>query len=540
MSLLDILEDAIRHHILPFVTRMQDVCALRATSKLLFRLVPLPSINLKKARDDTRLQLKSILKISSSIREGRLTVSAASLLGSELEHNTTLKSINFRSERESDTFPLLSIVNKCDNLEILVCTFTRFFTADHMLCFSSLSTKRHLVSINLEASFEERITRQNLETLLGQNTILKRLTLARNPVDRDAITALSEFISTTSSLEFLNISALGLMESDTELVAAALANNSSLKTLTYVGNYPGAGGMKAFAAALSQHTKLQKFDLRTDCDYTSAPYLAQMIQNSRSLRSFSFGCEYLGSDTLIGIAQAMDHNTSLRKLRVHISNTNSSQGSHKLATSIVRNRRLTELSFRSWSSFKHSVQGLLPAFTSNEVLKKLTLSQAQFYGDDVSDLVAALKGCRNLTDVSVSSSPVSTDISAKLAEFCNSAPSITSLSLSNCSIRDAEFDSVAVLLKTNTTLRKLDFSRNQLSPAASRQVEVLLLTMTNLQCLNLSNNTLDAAAIKLIAKAMNSNTTLLHLDLRMNLERIDDGKILIKEFAANRTADILI
>lgn len=206
----------------------------------------------------------------------------------------------------------------------------------------------YIVSLAADENRNLDAFRQLVEALKSEQATLESLELALysglGQHVRDYISVLSEALEHIKSLKKLNLNAQfidkhGERNSYTIGLAKGLIKNKTLTYLNLSSNNINETGAQALAQALMTNRTLQTLELSGD-NYLSSlgiKALANALKVNDSLLTLALESTRMGDDDVTNIAEALRHNTSLRKLNLTRNKGITLVGAKSLALALEQN-----------------------------------------------------------------------------------------------------------------------------------------------------------------------------------------------------------
>jgi Ran GTPase-activating protein (RanGAP) involved in mRNA processing and transport len=163
---------------------------------------------------------------------------------------------------------------------------------------------------------------------LAHDSLVKQLWLKRNPLLSAGSSVLAGLLSTNTYLQVLDLTNTGMMDDGVVSVMTALAHNTALQYLYLDGNGIGLPGVSAIAGYLSQ--------------YRVHEDIKQHLPQSGGLLGLSMGCNRVGDDGAVLLAEALHGQTQLKRLCIASCGIGS-RGAQALAGMLRHNNTLQYL-----------------------------------------------------------------------------------------------------------------------------------------------------------------------------------------------------
>ena len=308
-----------------------------------------------------------------------------------------------------------------------------------------------------------------------------------------AVSKITEVITCSCFLEYLDISDCNLSDLQIAAVALALSKISTLK-----------------------HLNLSYNEITTD---KTALKISSVIINN-SLSNINLSNCYLQESSIIIIAEALANITSL--ISIDISENNIAGNSTQSVAAVVRENLLENLNLghcfqynadMSFTRNKQGVEYILMPLTMLTCLKYLDL-HSSYISEVASELLPVVVANNkslshlDLTDCKVPHMKLIT-IATKLQSTCT----LKFLSLNSNIIVNEAAHELAVAISKNFVLEYLALSDCELEERGFIDIAESLLNISSMKHLDLSNNIITDKAAKTLASGITNNMKLTYLDL---------------------------
>ena len=240
------------------------------------------------------------------------------------------------------------LINKMESLVLL---------SSH-LNSESCATLAHLIPHTpclkqLCLSFNPAIGQGGTIPLIRQLTThnsVKNLALCRTTIDVDDCQALSELLSSSTSLEYLDVSCNDLPPECVELIISGLCHNTTLKILYMSYSNFSLKNTISLASVLKTNHTLINLTLSQSCiDPEGACHLANALRTNDKLQVLDLDKNPIGVKGAAAFARVMRKNKSLESLNLR-DDSISEHGTQKLIRSLKYNRRLLCLPLKYMTS----------------------------------------------------------------------------------------------------------------------------------------------------------------------------------------------
>ena len=195
------------------------------------------------------------------------------------------------------------------------------------------------------AAPQQTVNIDRLVAALGQTPKLEVVSLQLSGSQRNipcGAAALHSLLQ-SSSITDLYLSRLGLAESHLEVIAAALAVNTTLRSLDLFGNNIENEHIIDMAQSLSRNTRLEALVLpcpTCDLSVAACEAISQALQINTTLITFNLPRSNLSDEGIIHLAEGLTVNKTLKKIEVGVSKTVGDQGLQALTTMLEQNYQL--------------------------------------------------------------------------------------------------------------------------------------------------------------------------------------------------------
>jgi Ran GTPase-activating protein (RanGAP) involved in mRNA processing and transport len=344
------------------------------------------------------------------------------------------------------------------------------------------------------------------------------------PISREILERLQ---ANDPELTKLDLEGNRIGNTEVELLADALKENSILTELNLKGNRIGTAGAKNLAAALKENTTLTKLNLQDNpIEDPGAAHLADALKENTTLTELKLGRILIGTarvgwhlqiDTasIMHLEAALKENTTLTELELGGNHIGAAGAAH-LAAALKKNTTLTKLDLWQNQIDDAGAEHLAAALKESTTLTELKLQDNQIGAAGAADLAAALKENTTLTELNLGWNQIDDAGASCLAASLKKNTTLTELNLRDNQIGAAGAADLAAALKENTTLTKLHLVSNQIGAAGASDFAGALKENTTLTKLHLPDNQTGAAGASDFAGALKENTTLTELNLEHN------------------------
>ena len=281
-----------------------------------------------------------------------------------------------------------------------------------------------------------------------------------------AADCLAQFISNTTTLQYLRIwwctvSAHGLLE-----LAKAIHNNSTLQEKNledFTCTVNGDDEAEDFVQLLVEYPQVvgqYKTDtLITQISNAGAVALAQALRQNSTLNGLNLSNNSISNAGAVALGQALCCNSTLEEL--HLSNNSiSDAGAVALGQALHHNSTLMELVLSNNSISNTGVVAIAEALHHNSTLKYIYFSNNSISDAGVVAIAKALRHNSTLKYIYLSNNSIGDAGVVAIADALHHNSALKYIYLSNNSISDAGAIALARGLRHNSTLWRLNLSGN--------------------------------------------------------------------------------
>ena len=210
--------------------------------------------------------------------------------------------------------------------------------------------------------------------------ILRNLSMRNCTISTAATGALKHLISSTHSLEKLDLSYSKLTPKGTVLISESLCTNTFLKELEMYSCRSGFNSetVQTFAAMLKANQSLTRVNI-ANCNISDdgTEYLADGLINNKTLKQLNMSDNQVGDNGTIAMATALLHNKTLKQLNIS-RNPVGDSGAIAMAEVLKNNTTLKQLHMDQDSYVlsligEEGVKALIDSLELNQHLLILTL-----------------------------------------------------------------------------------------------------------------------------------------------------------------------
>lgn len=509
------MQDIWRHHIGPLAAvHWRDARHLRLVCKFLASAIPLPHIvypedeesdNVSEA-DATRRVLLSPEIIMEDFRLPQMIGFLSKFNHLRSFTSTQWGSFGFRGKAEATLFSDFVSANRC--LTSLTIRYVKFSVEAEIIVGEALKGCQSLRELNLASCRFGKGCRpmSMLADVVSSNSHVEALSIALLRRGDEMLPLPLALLR----LQFLDISAISLIDEDQISFAGALKSNTSLKTLRFAGPASSLEDNTRWCDELVRvllvNKSLTSMSVTAQGYETETRLLAAL--ESCSLRSFTLQFAFLTDEGVHNLANSLRRNTTIRDLEVVISQDNeASLFSAALVESLQRlesvvvngSGKEADLLADSWrqmlastSSLKtlrlhecsiaNVFSGISEGMRSNTTLTELDFGMCDLTSDDAAALTDALQSNSTLTKLDLTCCNLEGEqANADFFSRLQSLAALRTLILSSCYLPHATFEKIGSFLNENKTLRELDLSSNHLTADSAAPIAVGLRSNTTLR-----------------------------------------------------------
>lgn len=260
-----------------------------------------------------------------------------------------------------------------------------------------------------------------------------------------------------------------------QLVAQALAQNTTISSLLLGTNGIGNAGAKAVAELIEQTPELEIVYLGCNAiEASGVEALSQSLRNNRHVHGLWLKRNPLGLAGAQAIAQLLEHNQHLRTLDL-VNTDLGMDGFGVIMQALIRTNRSLERIYLSGNQLEpEAAELVVELLRHNPKLSELYLSVNQFGDRGAQTLAEGLAANQTLRVLELSSNGIGLEGGATLLEVAFAhprleqfklgyAPSTKVLGAQANQLGDRGAQLIGQLLPNNTTIRQLDLTRNGIS-----------------------------------------------------------------------------
>ncbi|KAF9202921.1 hypothetical protein BGZ59_001909 [Podila verticillata] len=190
------------------------------------------------------------------------------------------------------------------------------------------------------------------------------------------------------------------------MLTETLKTNSTLTTLSLVGNAIGDNGAHALSEVLKNNSALTILDLRgNEIGDNGAQALSEALKTNSTLTTLELSYGLIGSNGAQALAEALMANSTLTNLKLW-GNSIGDNGTQALAEALKTNSSLTTLNLRGNSIGDNGAQALSEALKTNSTLTTLYLQNNWIGFNGARALFKALKTNSTLTTVALANNSI--------------------------------------------------------------------------------------------------------------------------------------
>ena len=371
----------------------------------------LSSNNLKWSGIRISEALQSISSLESlDLSDNNLPEETGITLASAIQSNNFLKQIWFSgNDLQSSVGDILQALSKISTLEVIDLQNSQL-TAKSGDWLKYLIMRNTTLQILLLDNNNIGVGAIKISEALRYTKTLKVLGLSNNNLPKEIAHHLQGVINSNCNIELLTLSSNNLHFSAIEILQS-LSKTITLKVLYMNNNQIGERGGEALASIIMKNTGLKELHFASNNVHRSIIKISQMLQNISTLISLDLSDNNLPEGTGIEIAVAIQSNNSLKQLKLHSNNLQSSivvilEALSKLST-------LELLDLHSSHLTAVAANGLHNVIVNNARLKSLYVNNNSL-GKGLITILKALKSISSLTELNISNNNFINDATANL------------------------------------------------------------------------------------------------------------------------------
>ena len=326
---------------------------------------------------------------------------------------------------------------------------------------------------------------------LCDNTIVRQLDLALNPIGTEVAMALAELIHSNKSLVVVHMRNCTIGIEGICPLAQAFCENTSLRIMDLSGNPVGA---MALATLLRNNKSLKEVRMSMNT-FEGTYHLSLALCDNTAVRKLDLALNPVGTEVVMALAELMHSNKSLE-----------------------------EVDLRSCSIGSEGACHLAQALRESNTLRKLDLSYNPIRTKGALALAELIHDNKSLEEVDMRNCNVGSEGACHLAQALCKNYKLRRLDLSYNPIRRKGAVALAELIRPNKLLEGLDICRCKIGAGgACHLAQALFDFNARLKYLNLSGNPIGQKGANALAVMLYRNRSLQKLDLYMDTSLGEQG-----------------
>jgi len=466
----------------------------------------LKEVALSQMASHTLLKCLQSLNVKKSLHEFRIcqcniNVNVAATLTRILEENKKLHSI---------------VLHNC------------YLSTPQISVIMSSLQGRHLVTLDLTSNYIADEAVNNISgAILSSATTLENFSIGSNKLQTSGMINLLTFLTSVNSLTHLSPACNEIADNISHYISCVICKNPKLIHLCLRNVCLQTIGAIEVTRALKSLSHLQFLDLSSNSiEEEASADLAAVVNCNINLKQFFIGENYLGSNGLIAITNALSALKGLQKLDI-TSNSATVETAHGIANIIRSNLFLNSLLIGS-ECRQISTEHLERNYIHEFILQKKWHSKiADHYGQghniiicNVNKFMIKLLNSRSVNYNTKSLMTKCNKLQSKgIVKICKALKchnSLVRFSIENNDIDDEAADDIAAVITCNTEIQQLWIGSNRFSDSGILKIIKQLQAISTLKVFDLSHTIISAELAHDIAKALAKSTALEQLWLENN------------------------
>ena len=427
-----------------------------------------------------------------------------------LQHITTVKVLSFNNNIPQEASEELALAIKSNKQLEKLSLIDNNLHSSAIVILNSLATITTLTVLVLNNNQIPHEAGDALASVIMHNTRLEELYLRSNNLGIGTV-KVAKSLQHITTVKILSLSSNNIPQEASEELALAIESNQLLKKL-WISNNNLHSSAIVFLNSLATITTLTVLDLSNNqIPHEAGEALASVIMHNTRLEELYLHSNNLGIGT-VKIAKSLQHITTLKMLSLG-SNSIPQEASEELALAIESNQLLKKL-WVSNNNLHSSAIVFLNSLATNTTMTVLNLNNNQISQESGEALAFVIMHNTRLEELYLDSNNLGIG-TLKVARSLQHIITVKVLSLDNNNIPQEASEELALAIKSNKQLEKLSLIDNNLHSSA---IVILnsLATITTLTVLVLNNNQIPHEAGEALASVIMHNTRLEELYLHSN------------------------
>ena len=410
----------------------------------------------------------------------------------------------------------------------------------HLLSFSKQSINK-LKALDLGENNLDSESCATLAHLIPHVLHLKKLNLSDNRnIGQGGAVPLMTSLTAHNSLEELELDKTGIGVEDCQALSELLSSSTSLKKLVIWGNTLPPEAVKLIISGLHHNTTLKRLNMcNSHFSLQNTILLASVLRTNHTLVDLYLGSCEIDSDGACQLASALCTNDTLQKLNLW-SNPIGPEGATEFAEMLRTNHTLVDLYLERCAIDSDGACQLASALCTNDTLQKLNLYNNPIGVKGAIEFAEMLRTNHTLVDLSLADCNIDSDGACQLASALCTNDTLQELHLWYNPIGVKGAIEFAEMLRTNHTLVYLHLGRCNIDSDGACQLASALCTNDTLQVLDLWDNPIGVKGATAFAEMLLKNKSLKVLNLRDNSIGEEGTQKLIDSLTHNTTVEELV
>ena len=381
-----------------------------------------------------------------------------------------------------------------------------------------------------------------LADLIPHMPHLKKLILSDNPnIGQGGTVPLITSLTTHNSLEVLELIGTGLGLEDCRALSELLSSSITLNELNISSNYLPPEAIELIISGLHHNTTLKRLNMwRSHFSLQNTISLASVLRTNHTLLHLTLERCDIDSDGACQLVSALCTNDTLQTLSLW-NNPIGVEGATAFAEMLRTNHTLVELHLAQCGIDSDGTCQLANALCTNDTLKELNLGDNPIRGKGAAAFAKMLKTNHTLLHLSLDQCDIiDSDGACQLANALCTNDTLKELNLGCNPIRGKGAAAFAKTLKTNHTLLHLSLLQCNIDTDGACQLASALCTNESLQTLNLEYNLIDVKGAIALSEMFLKNKSLKKLILHDDSIGKKGTQKLIDSLTHNTTLEELV
>ena len=476
---------------------------------------------------NTKLQ---VLDISNNSLQSSGTIR----IFQNLIHITTLKKLDIAYNMIDDeaTECIATVLSKCSELVEINVSNNNFYNLNILDClmFSNLTT------VNFSNNNINEQTLSKFSDFLSSCTKLEELNLSNTNLQTAGAIKLFKNL-TCFTLRIINISGNCITENAASHIAKSLSKNNKLQEIDVSCNALQSSGISNILASINI-ISLAKLNISNNVDISfnligrylvHATKLVALDLSYNKFEKESFDDFFIGISSLktlnlqnteitdkaaLALAFVLSGSENLQELDLSYNHLHAEGISSIFRRLNISN--LTKVNMSHNAIGEQAADDIGNFLSKNMNLQEFDASFNDFHDSGIIKLCRRLAILTNLTKIQIGGNNITHLAANDIANILLHNTKLEVVDVSNNDLLTAGITSISNSMKNMFTLTSVNISHNQITSDAANDIAALLSQNIYLKQLNLANNNLEANGIITLCKGMSNVSYLTHLDMSCN------------------------